>query len=85
MPGEELTAEQRKELEEAFNAFDRDKSGAIDTKELKSVMLQLGFNPSDDELQRMINEVDDNQNGEIEFEEFLAMMTARLVLRPSDA
>ena len=38
--------------------FDRDSNGYITTRELGSVMRSLGFNPTDNELQIMINSVD---------------------------
>merc|ERR1712028_269094 len=48
-----LTPEQEKECKEAFDLFDGDGSGAIDTKELKVAMMALGFEPSDDEIGKM--------------------------------
>ena len=41
--------------------------GRITTKELGTVMRSLGQNPSEAELQDMINEVDADNNGTIEF------------------
>lgn len=42
-------------------------SGQITTKELGTVMRSLGQNPSEGELQDMINEVDADNNGTIDF------------------
>ena len=41
--------------------------GEITTKELGTVMRSLGQNPSESELQDMINEVDSDNNGTIDF------------------
>lgn len=41
--------------------------GQITTKELGTVMRSLGQNPSESELQDMINEVDTDNNGTIDF------------------
>ena len=46
------------EFREAFSLFDKDGDGTITTKELGTVMRSLGQNPSEDELQDMVNEVD---------------------------
>lgn len=43
------------------------KLGVITSKELGTVMRSLGQNPSESELQDMINEVDADNNGTIDF------------------
>ena len=52
--------------------------GQITTKELGTVMRSLGQNPSESELQDMINEVDADNNGTIDFPEFLTMMARKM-------
>ena len=44
-----------------------------------SVMRSLGQNPTEAELQDMINEVDADGNGTIDFPEFLSMMARKMV------
>ena len=78
MAGHQLTAEQLAELMEAFSLFDKDRNGTITSKELGTVMRSLGQNPTEVELQDMINEVDANHNGVIDFPEFLSMMTRQM-------
>jgi len=53
-------------------------SGCITTKELGTVMRSLGQNPTEAELQDMINEVDADGNGTIDFPEFLNLMARKM-------
>ena len=53
---DQLTEEQIAEFKEAFSLFDKDGDGTITTKELGTVMRSLGQNPTEAELQDMINE-----------------------------
>ena len=50
-----------------FFDFDVLLAGSITTKELGTVMRSLGQNPTEAELQDMINEVDADNNGTIDF------------------
>ena len=52
--------------------------GTITTKELGTVMRSLGQNPTEAELQDMINEVDADGNGTIDFPEFLSLMARKM-------
>lgn len=68
---DQLTEEQIAEFKEAFSLFDKDGDGTITTKELGTVMRSLGQNPTEAELQDMINEVD--ADGKRQF--FLSIIT----------
>ena len=77
----ELTEEQKQEIKEAFDLFDTDGSGNIDSKELKVAMRALGFEPKREEIKKLISEVDKDGSGVIDFPEFLDMMTAKMAER----
>ena len=77
-PGADLSEEQMAELQEAFNVFDIDSADTITTRKLFRVMRALGQNPTEAEVQDLINAVDDDGNGTIEFEEFVAMMAQKV-------
>ncbi len=74
-----MTEEEIEEIREAFNLFDTDGSGTIDPKELKAAMQSLGFEAKNQTIYQMIADIDKDGNGSIDFEEFLDMMTAKMV------
>merc|ERR1711934_533298 len=79
-PGQ-LTDEQLDEIREAFSLFDSDASGMIDIRELKAAMRALGFEVKNEELKKMVNDIDNDGNGTIEFAEFLMMRLLRWARR----
>lgn len=74
-----LSEEEIEEIREAFNLFDTDGSGTIDPKELKAAMQSLGFEAKNQTIYQMIGDIDKDGSGSIDFEEFLDMMTAKMV------
>ncbi|KAG6511927.1 calmodulin-like isoform X2 [Zingiber officinale] len=81
---EKLTGDQISEFKEAFSLFDKDGDGCVTTKEIGTVMRSLGQNPTEAELQEMINEVDADGSGTIDFPEFLNLMARKLNGTDSD-
>ena len=55
-------------------------TGTIDPKELKAAMQSLGFEAKNQTIYQMIADIDKDGNGTIDFDEFLDMMTAKMVL-----
>ncbi|XP_066919220.1 calmodulin-like isoform X1 [Clytia hemisphaerica] len=72
-----LTIEEINEYKQAFALYDRNSNGTINQNELLSVLRSLGQNPTEQEVQDIINEMDANKNGKIEFQEFLEKMAER--------
>lgn len=54
MAADLLSDEQISEFKDAFTFFDKDSDGQITTKELGSVLVSLGSNPTEAELQDMV-------------------------------
>lgn len=52
--------------------------GCITVEELATVIRSLDQNPTEEELLDMINEVDVDGNGSIEFTEFLSLMAKKV-------
>lgn len=62
-----------------------DSDGSISVVELGTVMRNMGQNPTEDELQRMILEVDADGNGLIDFAEFVTLMARKMNNTDKDA
>jgi hypothetical protein len=62
----------------AFDAFDLDGDGAITVEEIGAVMCRLGHDVTEEEVQAMVREFDNDNNGTIDFDEFCDLMTRRL-------
>ncbi|CAG9320812.1 unnamed protein product [Blepharisma stoltei] len=71
---ENLTDEQIEEFRLAFKQFDKNMDGLISLGELGTAMRAMGHNPTDIELQEMIQEVDSDKDNAINFDEFVSMM-----------
>jgi len=74
---------QMQELREAFDLFDTDGSGTIDTKELQVALRALGFDSKKEKVRKMIADIDLDGSGTIDFEEFVEMMTGKMGDRDS--
>ena len=84
-----LTEDEVLEIREAFDLFDTDHSGEIDVAELKQALMNLGIDTKnqtlqnmladiDKTLQNMLADIDKNGNANIDFDEFIDMMTAKM-------
>ena len=63
------------ELKEAFKVFDQDGNGFITPSELRQVMANLGEALTDEEIDQMIKEADMDGDGQVNYEEFVRLMT----------
>ncbi|KFP30459.1 Calmodulin, striated muscle [Colius striatus] len=61
-------------IREAFRVFDKDGNGYISAAELRHVMTKLGEKLTDEEVDEMIKEADSNNDGQVNYEEFVRMM-----------
>ncbi|CEO94473.1 EF-hand domain-containing protein [Plasmodiophora brassicae] len=63
------------ELREAFIVFDKDGNGLISAQELMSVLINLGEAVTEDEIATMIADADLNGDGQMDWDEFVKVMT----------
>lgn len=71
------------EIREAFKVFDRDNNGFISAAELRHVMTSIGEKLTDDEVDEMIREADQDGDGRIDctHRAFDVHLRPRLILR----
>jgi len=65
------------EIRETFDHFDRDGSGSIEVGEFVSLLRALGAAGEAEEVAAGLESLDTNQNGRIDFDEFVAWWTDR--------
>lgn len=61
-----------KNLKQQFLNIDTDKSGEISVSELSEAMKKVGFDPTNQQVKDLLNEMDANGNGLLDYNEFLA-------------
>ena len=74
----QLTEEQISIFQEVFSLYDADEDGTISTPDLAKVMKCLGCDFTQEELEKLTNEVDPRQFGILNFQQFLVMMSRNL-------
>jgi hypothetical protein len=77
-----LSHHQLEDLRSAFSLFDKDASGSIDIDELRACLRTLGRYPTPVELEVLMQQMDSDGNGTIEFGEFVAAMHEHQEVRP---
>lgn len=65
------------ELKEAFRIFDRNGNGLISADELRAALESFGEKMSEEELDELLREADINCDGQIDYEEFVKMITQK--------
>ena len=74
-----FTQNEIKEMKSKFEMFDADGSGTICVEELGKLLRYLGYNPTEADVQNLLNSVDRDNTAKIEFLEFVDLMTTKLV------
>ncbi|BFZ11170.1 hypothetical protein BsWGS_14209 [Bradybaena similaris] len=69
-----LNDKERVEMKQAFDMFDKNKDGKISCDELGCVLRTLGHEYTHAEIEDMIKHADTNENGYVEYDEFLVLM-----------
>ena len=76
---------QREEVTEAFRLFDSEKSGMLDYHELKVALRALGCDVKKAEVKAMVSEYSRDGSERVDFDAFLAIMTAKYLARDPEA
>ncbi|ELT92862.1 hypothetical protein CAPTEDRAFT_169349 [Capitella teleta] len=71
---DQLTPDQIAEVQEVFSLFDKDGDGNILPKEAGAVLRSLGYNPSQAEIDKIVDDFEADGGESLDFSEFLAML-----------
>merc|ERR1712080_471637 len=72
-----LGEEQVMEIKDAFDLFDKDRSGEITVGEMLEAMRSLGYDTEAGEAAEHVKSLDKDGSGALEFNEFYELLTAR--------
>lgn len=61
----------KNEYQEAFQIFDKDRTGTLSDKDLLVVLRALGQDPSEEEFHEILSKVDKGNTGKISFQDFI--------------
>ena len=75
-------AEDEQELKEAFRVFDKNNRGVIDTSDLKLIFTALDPDMPDEEVEQIIQEVDEDGSGTVDFEGKLSLSFSLILSFP---
>merc|ERR1719418_424414 len=71
---EDDVEQMKEELKEAFRIYDRDGQGFITTDVLKEILREIDTTLTEDDLDNIVEEVDEDGSGTLDFDEFQEMM-----------
>jgi len=74
-----LNEAQRFEIMCAFGLFDKNGNGKVEPQEILQVMNRIGLNPTREQVIEILEQIDLDHNGQVEFSEFAAVMAKRLL------
>mmetsp|Transcript_7636 Transcript_7636/g.14466 ORF Transcript_7636/g.14466 Transcript_7636/m.14466 type:complete len:177 (+) Transcript_7636:42-572(+) len=70
-----LGPEEVKQCKVFFKTFDRDQSGELSKWELRLALEAMNQNPSDEDIDTILNELDASKNGRLDFQEFMKALS----------
>ncbi len=77
MPVGRLSDDDIAEIREIFSHYDKNENGVIERSEFKALLDALEADLTDEEVQAGLDALDDNKNGLIDFDEFVAWWADR--------
>lgn len=70
---------------EVFDLFDTDGTGTLTPMNIRNAMLTLGYNPERKIIYQMVSDVDTDESGGVEFDEFVKLMAGKPCEKDDDA
>ncbi|KAL7057675.1 hypothetical protein AAHC03_016863 [Spirometra sp. Aus1] len=65
-----------RDLRDAFRALDKKRRGSIDVEDLKWILKNLDTTLTDEDIESMVQNVDTDDSGSVDFQEFYKLITS---------
>ena len=72
------------QYKESFDFFDRDKSGTISPEEIQKLLKNYGYPMAMEEVKKLVNKIDTDGDGELNFEEFVTLLQTQTIFVDDD-
>merc|ERR1711994_320441 len=73
----------KRELKEAFRIYDKAGNGYIPVSSLAEILQELDAKLTSEEIKGIIEEIDEDGSGTVDFDEFMEMMTGQQAMKTS--
>lgn len=70
----QVDSDEDEDIIEAFKVFDQNQDGFVSVDEMRKVLSGFGLSMPKHEIEDMFNHVDEDKDGQLNFEEFAALM-----------
>ena len=80
-----ISMEDVKQIKEAFDLFDADKSGQVEISELKEALSNIGLTTESATLNNIMESLDTDHSGQVDFDEFFNLLATKASIGESEA
>eukprot|EP00658_Telonema_sp_P-2_P023134 TRINITY_DN19263_c0_g1_i3.p1 TRINITY_DN19263_c0_g1~~TRINITY_DN19263_c0_g1_i3.p1 ORF type:complete len:158 (-),score=60.63 TRINITY_DN19263_c0_g1_i3:146-619(-) len=74
----DINEQQKKELWESFNLLDPEGTGKVAAADIRVVLRALGYDPSKEDVERLVARFDNSKTGALDFSEYMDLLIEKM-------